>query len=120
VSFFKLYTVVVTTYSQLQTNTNNSKLYLKHKWGLLVLDECHKIQNQGTQYYKAANSLVAKYRLGLSGMNWYSTSAKFFTLANILISPVNYRISLASKLHLRWRLTTFRWRKTLSPVTNLL
>jgi SNF2 family DNA or RNA helicase len=31
VSFSKLYTMVVTTYSQLQTNTNNSKLYLKHK-----------------------------------------------------------------------------------------
>jgi SNF2 family DNA or RNA helicase len=31
VLFFKLYTVVVTTYSQLQMNTNNSKLYLKHK-----------------------------------------------------------------------------------------
>jgi SNF2 family DNA or RNA helicase len=69
VSFSKLYTVVITTYSQLQTNTNNSKLYLKHKWGLLVLDECHKIQNQDPQYYKAANSLVAKYRLSLSGMN---------------------------------------------------
>jgi SNF2 family DNA or RNA helicase len=120
VSFSKLYTVVVTTYSQLQTNTNNSKLYLKHKWGLLVLDECHKIRNQGTQYYKAANSLVAKYRLGLSGMNWCSASAKFLTLASILISPANYRISLASKMHLRWRLTTFRWRKTLSPAINLL
>jgi SNF2 family DNA or RNA helicase len=120
VLFSKLYTVVVTTYSQLQTNTNNSKLYLKHKWGLLVLDECHKIWNQGIQYYKAANSLVAKYRLGLSGMNWYSASAKFFTLANILISPVNYRILLASKLHLRWRLTTFHWQKTLSPAINLL
>jgi superfamily II DNA or RNA helicase len=75
--------VVVTTYSQLQTNTNNSKQYLKYKWGLLFLDECHKIHNQGTQYYKAVSSLIAKYRLGLSGMNNRGASAKLFLLAKI-------------------------------------
>ena len=61
--------IIITTYSQLNTNTKNNHYYYKITWGIVLLDECHKIHNLSTQIFNHIIKLKAEYRIALSGIN---------------------------------------------------
>jgi len=61
-------------------NTKNMNIYFEKRWGIIVLDECHKIRNPKTRIYEQVTSLQANCRIGLTGK---------FTLAEYFIFLVS-------------------------------
>jgi len=59
--------VVVSTYSQLMSNTKNSIIYQQIDWAGVVLDEGHKIKNKRSQTNSNVHQLKSNWRLMLTG-----------------------------------------------------
>jgi SNF2 family DNA or RNA helicase len=59
--------LVLTTYTQLAETTNNSELYFEQDWGIIVLDESHKIRNARTATFGQVTKLRGDGRICLSG-----------------------------------------------------
>ncbi len=63
---------------------NERILKYKNTWGLLIIDECHRLG--GLQYARIVNRLAAKHRLGLTGTVERSDGREF--LLHAIIGPV--------------------------------
>ena len=74
--------IVLTTYSQLMSNTHNSGIYKKKTWLGVVLDEGHKIKNNQTQTNRNMHLLRSMWRLVLTGKRdiLYTGNSYFITV----------------------------------------
>ena len=59
--------VILTTYSQMQNNVNNSEIYYLKYWGMIVLDESHLVRNANTARYQSIKFLKALLRFLITG-----------------------------------------------------
>ena len=59
--------VVLTTYNMVFNRDNSQTILQKHKWGRIILDECHYIRNSKSKRHIGCLKLKAKCKWGLTG-----------------------------------------------------
>ena len=82
---FKEADVVLTTYGlTFNTVSYKSTILHKHKWGRIVLDECHLIRNPRSGRFKGCDALKSNIKWGLTGTPIQNYLRDFYTLFQFL------------------------------------
>lgn len=82
-----LYDLYVTTY---ETVKNEEEFFVETipKWQCIVLDEAHRIKNQGGAIRHSMDRVVGNMRLLLTGTPLQNNSAELFTLINFMFPDI--------------------------------
>lgn len=81
---FSDFDVVVTTYEMIVSSNMKNVLTSKLWWRVVVIDEGHKIKNDGTSLSQAVRSMNAQYRLLLTGTPLQNNLHELWAMLNFL------------------------------------
>ena len=84
--------VVLTTYNMVFNRDESQTILHKHKWGRIILDECHYIRNEKSKRATGCRKLKAIHKWGLTGTPIQNYDKDLYSIFKFLGLPKDFVI----------------------------